>query len=280
MILPHPGDGFDWIATPWGPALVCRRLEPLAASVFTSRSWSLGFTGPSSGANGWSQVAEAVGVNPDRLLRVRQVHGASVVEHRAGRPLAATAEADIIVTDDATVAIAVQVADCVPVLLADERTGCAAAAHAGWRGLALDVPARAVGAMVDRFGTRPADVLAVVGPSIGPCCYEVGDDVPARFRAAPFAEQQLERWFSTHRTASVRNPSMPARTGSSRPGRWFLDLWAATRDGLAAAGVAPDRILVAELCTASHPEVFCSYRRDGSAAGRLAAVMKIRGSAS
>jgi YfiH family protein len=190
------------------------------------------------------------------------------------------AEADIIVTDDASVAIAVQVADCLPVLLADERTGCAAAVHAGWRGLALEVPARAVRVMVDRFGTRPADVVAVVGPSIGPCCYEVGDDVVARFRAVPFPRPQLERWFSTEPIPSVSNPSMYVGKGPARRGRWFLDLWAAAQDGLASAGVAPDRVVLARLCTASHPHAFCSYRREGSAAGRLAAVMKSRAFAS
>ena len=100
----------------------------------------------------WSDVAAALGVAPADLRRVRQVHGSSVVVVRASDPRspAALSEADIIMTDDPTIGIAIQTADCVPLLMADARTGAVAAAHAGWRGLAAGVPGVAVG------GARPA----------------------------------------------------------------------------------------------------------------------------
>ena len=121
------------------------------------------------------------------LLRVRQVHGADVLVRRAGERDDGDAKdtaADIIVTDDSSVALAIQTADCVPILIVDRRTGAVAAAHAGWRGLAAGVPRIAVDTLVRELGSRPADLIAAAGPSIGACCYEVGSDVRERFAEA------------------------------------------------------------------------------------------------
>ena len=190
---------------------------------------------------------------------MRQVHGASVVVHRAGSALAASrADADIIVTDDGTVALAIQTADCVPLLLADTRTGSVGAAHAGWRGLAAGVPSIAVRALTHAFGSRPEDLVAAIGPSISAERYEVGGDVRARFAAKPFSTPDLEQWFA------------PA----DRPDHWFFDGWESTSAQLVSAGVHPDRVHLAALCTATHPDLLCSYRRDGEGAGRMAAVIR------
>jgi YfiH family protein len=143
-------------------------------------------------------------------------------------------------------------------LLADRRTGAVAAAHAGWRGLAARVPDAAVHALAQAFGSRPGDLVAAIGPSISAPRYEVGEDVRERFQHAGFSAQQISGWFA------------PA----DRTGHWYFDGWASARDQLAASGIAPDQIHVAGLCTASWPEVFCSYRRDGKAAGRIAAAIR------
>ena len=277
MILPQPGEDFHWTEVRARPALVCDALEPVACHAFSTRRWPLGVASPEDDT-GWRAVAEAMDVDQDRLLRVRQVHEAGIVVHRAGRSIVQDVAADIVVTDDSSVALAVQTADCVPVLIADLRTGAVAAAHAGWRGLALRVPAAAVAALIDQLGSRPSRLVAAIGPSIGSCCYEVGDDVRGRFRAAGFSEAELHRWFLAEPLQSAANPSLPHLSKGARAGRWFLDLWAATRDGLMAAGVPGDQVFTARLCTASHVDAFCSYRRDGVAAGRMAtAIRKLAG---
>jgi len=259
----------------WG--LVCRPLEPLACHLFTTRSWLLGLA---LAADAWREVAAAIGTEPDRLLRVRQVHGADVLVHRAGRPPVFDAAAQIIAGDDGSTALAIQTADCVPLLIGDRRTGAVAAAHAGWRGTALRVAAAAVSAMKTELGSRPSDLVAAVGPSIGPCCYRVGGDVRERFAHAGFLDAELARWFSPGARRLPANPPMVRSADRGTPAALFLNLWTATRDQLEAAGVPPDQIFLAELCTASHGEAFCSYRRDGKDAGRLAAVIRKRDSRS
>jgi hypothetical protein len=152
MIPPQPAAGFDWIATPSGSGLVCRPLERVAPHIFTSRDWLLGSPAGAGGGDAWNQVAEAL--QTASVLRVRQVHGADLLVRRVGQAAPPGAAADIITTDDWSGAIAIQTADCVPLLLADSRSGAVAAAHAGWRGTALRVAVRAVDAMVQTFGSR------------------------------------------------------------------------------------------------------------------------------
>ncbi len=275
IILPQPDDAFSWVqsGSRWG--LVCRPLELVARHLFANRSWLLGL-GSGSDADAWREVAEAIGIDPDRLLRMRQVHGADVLVHRVGRPPTFDAAADIVVGDDASAALAIQTADCVPLLIGDRRTGAVAAVHAGWRGTARRVAATAVNAMQTELGSRPSDLVAAVGPSIGPCCYRVGGDVRQQFVQAGFLDAELARWFATDARHLPTNPPMAGSTGRGAASALFLDLWTATRDQLEAASVPRDQIFVAELCTASHREAFCSYRRDGKDAGRLAAVIRKR----
>jgi YfiH family protein len=283
-ILPKPNEAFEWVQASAGQALICRPLARVTSHLFTTRRWPLGSTSSADRAEGWADVADALGVDRAHLVRVHQVHGAAVVVVRrgseasspCGAEMAWLPDADIIVSDDPARAIAIQTADCVPLLVADRRTGAIAAAHAGWRGLAARVPGEAVQWLSQEFGSRPADLLAAIGPSIGACCYEVGGDVRARFDAAGFSRLQLERWFVGEPRPSGTNPSMPGLPPTRRAGHWFFDGWAATCDQLASAGVPPAQMYVAELCAASHADAFCSYRRDGSHAGRLAGAIRAR----
>jgi YfiH family protein len=195
-------------------------------------------------------LAHALGVEPEALVRMRQVHCADVfVARKKGEQ--PWPEADIAVTDDPTLAVSVRVADCVPILLADRATGAVAAIHAGWKGTAAGAAIVAVENLTSRYGTNPEDVVAAVGPSIGPCCYEVGPDLAGHFSR----HVEAASWF----------------TQDAKP---HLDLWRATRDQLARAGVLPRNVHVVELCTFDHPAVFHSYRRDGKAAGRLVAAIR------
>jgi hypothetical protein len=207
-------------------------------------------------------VAEAAGVEPSHLVRLHQVHGSAVVVHRRDRPSASVPlpQADIVVSDDPSIAIAVQTADCVPLLVADRRTGAVAAAHAGWRGLAAGVPRVTVRALAAAFDSRPADLVAAVGPSISAEHYEVDAAVRNAFHAGGYRDAQIRRWFLQ----------------GVRPAHWQFDGWAAAAEQLADAGVPADQIYVAGLCTFRHAEVLCSYRRDGKPAGRMAAAVRSR----
>jgi YfiH family protein len=145
----------------------------------------------------------------------------------------------------------------VPLLFADPTTGAVAAAHAGWRGLAEDVPGTTVAALGREFGVRASDLLVAAGPSISAERYEVGPDVYERFEAGGRGDR-WKNWF------------LP----SERSAHWHFDGWRSARDQLERAGVAPGRIFVAELCTASYPALFCSYRRDGRGTGRMASAIR------
>ena len=271
MILPTPDRFFEWRSTRSGPALVCPALESWAGHLFTTRHWPLGLRPDRAGEDAlWADVAGAMGVPPESLARMRQVHGSSVSEAVAGGEPAA---ADVLMTRDPALAIAVQAADCVPLLLADSRSGAVAAAHAGWRGLAARVPHVVVQAMTNRYATRPADLVVALGPSIGACCYEVGLDVREAFVAAGWSGSELEVWFSDRPRPTRENPSMVGLS-IGRTSRWFFDGWMATRDQLRSAGVPAGHIFSANLCTASHPGALCSYRRDGGPAGRIAGVIR------
>ena len=282
MQWPQPSDDFRWVQVEPGPALVCGALEPLADHVFSTRLWALG-SGEADERAAWAEISSQMGVTPASLIRVRQVHGVDVVVRRIGGGhvdspggAAEAGAADVIVSNDPGLALAIQVADCVPLLLADRRTGAVAAAHAGWRGLAAGVPTLAVAALAREFGSQASDLVAAAGPSVGACCYEVGEDVFRRFEEAPFSPEQLARWFSLSATPDARNRSFPGLAKAPRLGRWYFDGVASVCDQLDACGVSRDNIHVAGLCTASHPDVFCSYRRDGAPAGRMVAAIKLK----
>jgi YfiH family protein len=191
---------------------------------------------PASVAENWRRLRAAAGVG---FARVLQVHGDRVL--LADRPHGAGEEADAVATRTPGVAACVSVADCVPLLLADPRAGAVAAVHAGWRGSLAGIAARAVEALV-ALGARPGDLVAAVGPSIGPCCYEVSPELLARFRDAFGADVAA--------------------------GAGHLDLWRANRRVLEGAGVAAARIDVLGRCTACEPRLFFSHRRDRGRTGR------------
>ena len=257
MTDPQPSGGFEWTQEPWGTALRCVPLSAVARHLFTTANLRLG----PDDTDEWHAVAERMGVADSRLRLISQVHGVAVATVRSGadgggpRP-----EADIVISDDPASAIGVRVADCAPVLLADTRRLAVGAAHAGWRGTVSSAAAAAVRAMHEEFGSDPDDLVAAIGPCLGPCCGEVGSEVVAAFRDAGHSGRDLDRWFAT---------------GAS--GRPHLNLWLANRDQLESAGLRADRIHAAEICTRSHPSRLHSYRAHGRMAGRMVGVIRAGG---
>src|SRR5262245_8868581 len=153
MAQPQPSDGFEWTQAPWGAVLRCRPLLAIADHFFTGANLEL-----RDDRGEWLAVAREIGVDLEHLRLLRQVHSASVVVARRDRPESGPRpEADVIVSDDPSSAIAVRVADCAPVLLGDRRLGVVGTAHAGWRGTLHGAAPAAVRAMQQAFGSNPAD---------------------------------------------------------------------------------------------------------------------------
>ena len=256
MTLPLPDPAVRWSHETWGAALRCDAIEPVAQHLFTTKQLRLRPFERQS--EPWTAAVAAAGGALTDLRRITQVHGGTVRVTGPGDAVIGAPAADAIVSNTPGQVLAVQVADCVPILLADPRTGAVGAVHAGWRGSAARIGPGAVQALAREFGVRPADLLVAVGPSIGPCCYQVGRDVIDAFRHAGAGDAQLARWFSDTATGSLR-----------------LDLWTVNRDQLVEAGVAPDRIYLSRLCTQTHATVFDSYRVEGPNAGRMAALIRV-----
>jgi YfiH family protein len=242
---------FYWRQEPWGRALRCTALEPLAGHLFTTRDLPLGAEGT------WGALAASLGAADADLVLVRQVHGAAVARAADAEALSgAMREADAIVTSGRRRVLVVRVADCVPILLADRQRGAVGAAHAGWRGTAARVATSTVGALAE-LGAPPSDLVAAIGPSIGPCCLEVRQDVLQAFAAAGHDDETMDRWFS-------RDPNGTLR----------LDLWRANEDQLVRAGVPRDHVHVSRLCTVCRLDLFYSYRAEGPGTGRLAGAIR------
>jgi YfiH family protein len=253
MALPQPSGGFEWTQAPWGDVLICLPLAAVADHWFTTGNLRL-----RDDEREWAAVAGAIGVDVARLLLIHQVHRADVAVARRGRAGSwERPEADVVVSDDPSCAVGVRVADCAPVLLADRRLHVVAGAHAGWRGTVQGAAGAAVRALVEEFGSDPRDLVAAIGPCLGPCCGEVGEEVVAAFREAGHDERAVGRWFAP-----------------GHYGRPYLDLWSANRDQLEAAGVRADNIHVARLCTRTHAGVLHSYRAEKEHAGRMVGVIR------
>lgn len=220
-------------------------------------------------------LALAVGARGMELVAMRQFH--SSVVRVLERPPAERIRGDALVTRARKLLLAVQTADCVPILVVDPRRRVAAAIHAGWRGTLARIAEKVVGEMRMHFDTRPENALAAIGPAIRGCCYEVGPDVAQAFAARfPQAGEWFDGPFDALSTGDEPTPFLWLEQdppGHARPKRVLLDLVAANRWQLASAGLRPERIFACEWCTACHTDWLFSYRRKGQRSGRLMAVV-------
>jgi hypothetical protein len=195
-------------------------------------------------------------VGVERIFFGTQVHGRDSVLVSADATVEeiAAVRADAVIAPTTGIAIGVYVADCVPVLIADLRSGACAAVHAGWRGTVAGVLPTTLTRMAAELGTRMSDVRIAIGPSIGPCCFEVGPEVVSAVEAA----------FPEGRAAGA----IVARAAGARP---HVDLWTLNRLAAESVGVPTEAIEVAGDCTSCDPTRYFSYRRDRGMTGQLAA---------
>jgi purine-nucleoside/S-methyl-5'-thioadenosine phosphorylase / adenosine deaminase len=254
----------------FAPAALALQTDLLARSGrlhgFTTRlgGVSTGSFGTLNLSPKWPEEAENVAANYDRLAQwagfdgqrlylARQVHGAQGVQVLDQTPaVVRPQEADYLFTDRPGVTVAVITADCVPLLMADPKGRGVAAVHAGWRGLVAGVIGTAVRSLGE-VGGRPEDLVAGLGPCIGPCCFEVGQEVVEAFVEA----------FPSHPDIVV-----PAQSGPTPFPKPHVNLWRAARTALEEAGLDPAHIADPPGCTLCDPERFYSYRRDGARIGQ------------
>jgi YfiH family protein len=173
------------------------------------------------------------------------------------KSLGETIYCDALITRTPRILLGVKTADCVPVLLADARTRACAAVHAGWRGTLSSIIARTLERMNAEYGTQAADISAAIGPAANACCYEVGSDVIEAFR---------EKFVDADHLFT------PTRDRHA-----LVDLQRANREQLSAAGVSPEQIYTAPLCTMCRTDLFFSYRREKRAHGRVGRLMSVIG---
>jgi len=207
------------------------------------------------------RFCDALGVNLDSLVIAQQIHGdtiAVVDGSQAGRGAHSHEDAipdtDGMITTSRSVALGVLTADCVPVMIFDPIAGAVGVAHAGWRGALSRIAAKAVLRMRDAFGTKPADCMIALGPFIGSCCYEVGEDVIAQFRHEFGPEPCV---------------------GENR-----LDLRRAVEIQLIDAGIEKHNISFVETghttsCTACNLDLLYSHRAENGCTGRMMSVIKL-----
>jgi YfiH family protein len=209
------------------------------------------------------RVCAALNIPPDRIVQSGQVHGVDVRAVGAAEAGRGARErqtvlppSDALITADPDVYLLACFADCVPLLLFDPIRLAVGVAHAGWRGTLQGMGPATVRAMAEHYGSRPADLRVVIGPSAGSCCYEVGGDVIAAVEASDLPSDELLR------------PSVA--------GHAFFDLWKTNRCLLQAAGVQPEHIETSGICTIDHHDRFFSHRASGGNTGRFGAIIGIR----
>ena len=249
--------------------------------------WNLKRRGadPVTAEANWVAFVAAVGCSAARMVAPEQVHGTGVAVVTAADAGLGTMAGnrgmvgmDALVTRTPGLLLLCGSADCVPVAIYDPQTPAVGLAHAGWQGTAEQIAARTVAAMQTAFGSDPAACHAVLGPSIGPCCYEVKGTVIEAIRDAyPAADDEWQGEpplliWSRRRAAWQDRLGLPHSEPDSDE-KVFLDLWQANRRALLLAGVPGANIHIEGVCTAEHTDRFYSHRAEAGAAGRFVAFL-------
>ncbi len=226
-------------------------------------------------------LAEAVtGEATTPLITVRQFHSNLIVIARGRAGDGQPPKADGVITAEAGLLLAIQTADCIPVLVADRKQRVVAAFHAGWRGTVSRIVELGVGKMRLEFGSRPQDLIAAIGPGVSACCYAVGDEVVSEFESQFSYARELLREVYDSDPIKTKYPMLfltQRAPGHSPIGpSLHLDLIEANRRQLLDAGLKPRSIHSVGGCTSTHSELFFSHRASRGHAGRMMSVIGVR----
>ena len=212
------------------------------------------------------------------LITLRQIHS-DIIRHIVsipGEPL----PGDGMITSTPGLLLAIQTADCLPVIIVDAKRHAVGVFHAGWRGTVKRIVEKGVGEMTRHFGSRPRDLKAAIGPGIQGCCYEVGEEVRTKFESQFSYAASLFREIKESDPVREKYPLLfltaRAPGHSDLPKKIFLDLVEANRQQLIAVGVPKKSIETSPLCTNCHPELLFSYRAERGKTGRMMGVAGIR----
>lgn len=213
-----------------------------------------------------------------RLVTLKQIHSDAI--HPVVSAPTRQPKGDALITTTPGLVLAVQTADCIPILLADPKHKVVAAVHAGWRGTLARIVMKTIGSMTMLHGTRPGDVRAALGPGVGRCCYPVGVEVVQQFHSQFAAARE---WFEGpfDRLTSDDTPNPLQWLNRMPPGHQpppptaNLDLVAANRWQLLEGGLKPKNISASDLCTACRTDLLFSYRAERGCTGRLLGAIAI-----
>jgi len=236
------------------------------AAVERNRELFLKELGAASGRRSWP------------LVSLRQIHSDLIhhVERMPAQPLVG----DGMVTDTPGLLVAVQTADCLPIILADRKRRAVGVFHAGWRGTVKRIAEKGVGEMRKHFGSDPRNLVAAIGPGVRGCCYAVGEEVRTRFEAQFAYASSLFREVKESDPVREKYPLLfltaRAPGHGELPVKLFLDLVEANRRQLLDAGVLAKNIDTAAPCTVCHPELLFSFRAEKGITGRMMAAAGIR----
>jgi YfiH family protein len=253
--------------------------------VYGGKTLNLGFTPEDSRAaveRNRQLFLKELGVANGRkswpLISLRQIH--SDLIHRVdGVPREALA-GDGIVTDTPGLMVAVQAADCIPIILVDRKRRVVGVIHAGWRGTVKRIVEKGVGEMKRHFDCEPRNIVGAIGPGVQACCYDVGEEVRTKFRSQFSYADSLFREVKESDPVREKYPLLfltaRAPGHSELPLKLFLDLKEANRRQLLDAGVSAKNIDATSPCTACHTELLFSYRAEKGITGRMMAAAGIR----
>jgi polyphenol oxidase len=281
--LPVPGWKFPWLLSGFSTRI--GGVSRAYCADDSPRELNLGFTAADdreSVAQNRRLLAEAItGRASTPLVTLHQFHSNVIVSaSRSDLARKSPRRADGLMTGESGFLIAIQTADCIPVLVADTRRRVVAAFHAGWRGTVKRIVESGVGRMMLQFGSRSADLVAAIGPGIGACCYSVGDEVLSEFDSQFSYARELFREVYDADPVRKKYPMLfltqRAPGHSSIGPQLHLDLIEANRRQLLSAGLWPQAIQVLGGCTQCHSDLFFSHRGSHGHTGRMLAVIGLR----
>lgn len=215
-------------------------------------------------AENYRRLEMATGIETRAMVSSHQVHGVNVykaTEADRGKGIAVFPtdinEVDGLVTNISKLPLITFYADCVPLFFLDVKNKAVGVSHSGWKGTYEGIGERTVFKMKEEFGSSAKDLIAAIGPSIGPCCYEVSDDLAERF---------IEKFWN-YKDIAIKN---------LKTQRQHINLWSINRQILEGSGIPASNITVAEICTMCHKDIYFSFRGDNKTTGSLAAIIQLK----